>query len=62
MSSPGGSDRQVLIVGAGPAGLVAAVTLARYGIEVLVVEKRDATSTLSRALMISTRSMEIFRA
>jgi putative polyketide hydroxylase len=62
MSSSGGSERQVLVVGAGPAGLVAAITLARYGVDVLVVEKRDATSPLSRALVISTRSMEIFRA
>ncbi len=52
---------QVLIVGAGPAGLVAGITLARYGIAVLVVEKRDEISTLTRALVISTRSMEILR-
>ena len=50
---------QVLIVGAGPAGLVAGITLARYGIAVLVVEKRDEISTLARALVISTRSMEL---
>jgi 2-polyprenyl-6-methoxyphenol hydroxylase-like FAD-dependent oxidoreductase len=30
----------VLVVGAGPAGLVAGITLARYGVSVLVVEKR----------------------
>jgi 2-polyprenyl-6-methoxyphenol hydroxylase-like FAD-dependent oxidoreductase len=35
--------------------------LARYGIAVLVLEKRDAVSTLSRALVISTRSMELLR-
>jgi putative polyketide hydroxylase len=53
---------QVLIVGAGPAGLVAAITLSRYGIPTLLVEKRTELSTLSRATVISTRSMEIFRA
>jgi putative polyketide hydroxylase len=52
---------QVLIVGAGPAGLVAAITLTRYGVPTLLVEKRTKLSTLSRATVISTRSMEIFR-
>jgi putative polyketide hydroxylase len=61
VSPRGLSDRQVVVVGAGPAGLVSAITLAMYGIDVLVVEKRVATSELSRALVISTRAMEIFR-
>ena len=51
----------MLIVGAGPAGLVAAITLGRYGIPNLLVEKRTELSTLSRATVISTRSMEILR-
>jgi 2-polyprenyl-6-methoxyphenol hydroxylase-like FAD-dependent oxidoreductase len=51
----------VLIAGAGPAGLVTAITLARYGVRVTLVEKRTAISTLSRATVISTRSMEILR-
>jgi 2-polyprenyl-6-methoxyphenol hydroxylase-like FAD-dependent oxidoreductase len=53
---------QVLVVGAGPAGLVAGITLARYGVRVLIVDKRDGGSTLSRALVVSTRSMELLRA
>ena len=44
-----------------PAGLVAGIMLARYGIGVLVAEKRAGISALSRALVISTRSMEILR-
>jgi 2-polyprenyl-6-methoxyphenol hydroxylase-like FAD-dependent oxidoreductase len=52
---------QVLVVGAGPAGLVAAITLSRYAIPTLLVEKRTEISTLSRATVVSTRSMEIFR-
>ena len=52
---------QVLVVGAGPAGLVAGITLARYGIDVLVVDKRDSVSGLSRSLVISTRGMELMR-
>lgn len=61
MSNGGPGRAQVLIVGAGPAGLVAGIALARYGINVLVVEKRAEISTLSRALVISTRTMEILR-
>jgi putative polyketide hydroxylase len=52
---------QVIVVGAGPAGLVAAITLGRYAIPTLLVEKRTELSTLSRATVISTRSMELFR-
>jgi putative polyketide hydroxylase len=51
----------VLIAGAGPAGSTAAVALARYGIECLVVERRSELSTLPRATAISTRSMELLR-
>jgi putative polyketide hydroxylase len=55
------NEPDVLIVGAGPAGLVTGITLARYGVKTLLVEKRTALSTLSRATVISTRSMEILR-
>ena len=48
-------------MGAGPGGLVAAITLARYGVDVLVIDKRDEMSGLSRALVISTRGMELMR-
>ena len=51
----------VLIVGAGPAGATAATTLARYGVESLLVERRRTVSRLPRATGISTRSMELFR-
>jgi 2-polyprenyl-6-methoxyphenol hydroxylase-like FAD-dependent oxidoreductase len=51
----------VVVVGAGPAGLVAAIVLGRYGLDVVIVEKRPQGSTLSRALVISTRCMEILR-
>ncbi|WP_225839756.1 FAD-dependent monooxygenase [Streptomyces sp. NK08204] len=52
---------KVLIVGAGPAGMVAGITLAGYGIDVLLVEKRAQASALSRAMLISTRTMELMR-
>jgi putative polyketide hydroxylase len=51
----------VLIVGAGPAGLVAAVTLARYGIECMIVDRRRETSPLPKATAVSVHTMELFR-
>src|SRR5262245_35983057 len=51
----------VLVVGAGPAGLVAAITLARSGVRTHVVERRSAMSEFPRATGISLRSMEIIR-
>jgi putative polyketide hydroxylase len=51
----------VLIVGAGPAGLVAAVTLARHGVASVLVEKRAGLSPFPRATGISTRTMELLR-
>ena len=52
----------VLVVGAGPAGLAVAATLGRYGVATLLVEERRRASTLPRATVISTRSMELLRA
>ena len=43
------TETQVLVVGAGPGGLAAAVTLGRAGIETLVVEKRATRSDVPRA-------------
>ncbi|HEX8208120.1 MAG TPA: FAD-dependent monooxygenase, partial [Solirubrobacteraceae bacterium] len=54
-------DTPVLIVGAGPAGLVTAAALAHGGVASLVIDRRTAPSTLPRATTISTRTMEIFR-
>ena len=51
----------VLIVGAGPAGLATAVTLARYGVPVRLVERRSQPSNLPRATVLSTRTMELLR-
>ena len=54
-------ETPVLIVGAGPAGLTAAITLSRYGVPVLVVERRPEPSALPRATGVSLRTMELVR-
>ena len=51
----------VLIIGAGPAGLTAAITLAREGVPFLLVERRHEPSPLPRATAVSTRPMELLR-
>jgi putative polyketide hydroxylase len=51
----------VMVSGAGAAGLAAAAALGHYGITTLVVEERTEPPTLPRATVISTRSMELLR-
>lgn len=51
----------VLIVGAGPAGLMTAAALAQHGIESLVVDRRATRSRHPRATTVTTRSMELVR-
>jgi putative polyketide hydroxylase len=56
------SDLPVLVVGAGPAGLAAAIELTRHDIPTLLVERRTRVSSHPRATTLSLRSMEIVRA
>ncbi len=55
-------SKTILIVGAGPTGLTAAVELARFGHQVTIIEKRPGTSQLSRAVGILPASMQILHA
>ena len=57
----GAADHDVVVVGAGPAGLVTAIMLATQGIDVLLIERRSATSDLPRAVGVTLRQMELFR-
>ncbi|CAF1047226.1 unnamed protein product [Didymodactylos carnosus] len=53
-------DSDVLIVGAGPTGLMLGCQLAIHGINFRIVEKNIEPSVQSRALVIHSRTLEIF--
>ncbi len=50
---------KLLVVGAGPTGLTTAIELMRHGVAPHIIDKRDSTSTLSRAVGITPRSLEL---
>jgi 2-polyprenyl-6-methoxyphenol hydroxylase-like FAD-dependent oxidoreductase len=60
MLRPEETKTPVLIVGAGPTGLMMASQLARFGIPFRLIEKNEGPTTQSRALVIQARSLEIF--
>jgi 2-polyprenyl-6-methoxyphenol hydroxylase-like FAD-dependent oxidoreductase len=50
----------VLIIGAGPTGLMAACLLQRLGIDWAILDKKEGLTRESRALVVHARSLEIF--
>jgi 2-polyprenyl-6-methoxyphenol hydroxylase-like FAD-dependent oxidoreductase len=50
----------VLIVGAGPVGLSAALALAQSGVSVRIIDRLDEPTTQSRAAIIHARTLELF--
>ncbi|MGE7367666.1 FAD-dependent monooxygenase [Neorhizobium sp. NPDC001467] len=53
-------DRSVLIVGAGPTGLVLALWLARMGVAVRIVSSAAGPGSASRALAVHARTLELY--
>ncbi|HVX23176.1 MAG TPA: FAD-dependent monooxygenase [Acidimicrobiales bacterium] len=54
-------EPEVLVVGAGPVGLVLAIDLAQRGIPVRVVERNDRARQLPKMERCNARTMEIYR-
>jgi 2-polyprenyl-6-methoxyphenol hydroxylase-like FAD-dependent oxidoreductase len=52
---------EVLIVGAGPTGLVLAICLARRGVRVRIVDKLSGPEGTSRAIGVQARTLEYYR-
>ena len=51
---------EVLIIGAGPSGLVLALWLTKLGVKVRIVDKTAEPGTTSRALAVQARTLELY--
>jgi 2-polyprenyl-6-methoxyphenol hydroxylase-like FAD-dependent oxidoreductase len=53
-------DTDVLVIGAGPTGLVLALWLTRLGVRVRIIDKAAEAGTTSRALAVQVRTLELY--
>jgi 2-polyprenyl-6-methoxyphenol hydroxylase-like FAD-dependent oxidoreductase len=51
----------VLIIGAGPSGLMMAAQLLRYGVQPIIIDSKQGPTNQSKALAVQARSLEIYR-
>ena len=51
----------VLIVGAGPTGLVLALWLMKLGVKIRIIDRTAEPGTTSRALAVHARTLELYR-
>ena len=58
MDSP--PDTDVLVIGAGPTGLLLAIVLARRGVRVQIVDRKAGPTRESRAVVLQARTLEIY--
>lgn len=54
------TDTEVLIVGAGPTGLMLATQLRRRGVDVLIIDRNAGPSLQTKALGVQARTLEIY--
>jgi len=54
-------NTDVLIVGAGPSGLMMAAQLLRYGVQPVIIDSKHGPTDQSKALAVQARSLEIYR-
>lgn len=52
---------QVVIIGAGPTGLSMAAQLIRHQIDFIILERKESPTTLSKAIAVQARTLEIFQ-
>src|SRR4051812_17763318 len=55
------TSHPVLIVGAGPTGLVLALWLTKLGVRVRIIDKTAEPGTTSRAVAVQARTLELYR-
>jgi 2-polyprenyl-6-methoxyphenol hydroxylase-like FAD-dependent oxidoreductase len=60
MNASQNRDTEVLIIGAGPTGLVLGLWLTRFGVRVRIVDKTSEPGTTSRALALQARTLEFY--
>lgn len=60
MRSDERTETDLLIIGAGPTGLTAAIDAVRHGLSVRIIDRGPRRTPWSKALVLHSRSMEIF--
>ncbi len=53
-------NTDVLIVGAGPTGLALACQLIRYGVDFVIIDKKETTTPYSKAMGVQARTLELY--
>lgn len=53
-------NTDVLIIGAGPTGLALACQLIRYGIDFVIIDKKETTTPYSKAIGVQARTLELY--